>query len=953
MKKAVSLILTCAIITGMICGTMLFSAAAKSADKTEIESFLNLLSRYPAGEDYPDAIASAGRILDDGAATSEEVDACVRELMMIYHDYAVTPVQFDTSNIVLSFGAVSDVHLDPNDTFSVTKYKNMLQVLMDKTNGKLDAMTIAGDMSQNYYMDSIPQKIIELNNEYLNEDTKFFFVTGNHDASSDTGYSADLTSMFEQMADCISFDLPSSDHSRGNRHAIINGYHFIGLNMLDYWNPNEAMFMDEDLEWLARELAAARADAPGKQIFLYTHAAVYGTTYGSTEYTGSYWGSKKIYQYLEDYPEVVSFSGHVHWPVHDNRSIYQKDFTSLNCGDIYYMALGGAKTGLSSEQTKQIVNGYLVQVDINSNIKVTRLDFMTGKTIKEPFYIPAPDMEYKTHLLYYNPEYLKLYNKAPKFAADAQVNAVLNGSDLEVTFPAASDDDMVNNYVIEVKSIPSGRRSVERWFSDFYLYSKPSEYPSSYTRTVSANLGNDVDYEVSVYAEDSLECLSEPIAYNTLTTPDKIENSTGGDFVNLDFITGEPRNAVSNNTQTIRVTNGEISRCFGKYCYKNSADSHLNISASTSIYTLTSRKFTSEVTFVPCAMGNCQYVFGCTKDNKGYAFIINADGTLSFSINNASSGNSVVTSLTVLEEGKMYTASAVFSSNTVEMYLNGIKEGQVTVKGNASFNNNTPFVVGAKLGSGNVYSDFFDGYVYQAGVYSSSLTSSQLSERYGKIAGSFRYKIMQPLYDELGYIESVKELNTDKGMAETVCDNYISELNAALNCVCIDGDYINKVLHRDKYLRNLSVLSCTTDIGEYETPVIAGIEDGGSYDITNEVLQISWDDSTASEMNHISINSGCEIDAAGEYQIIVRNHDKSAVAEFGVVKNEPANVPGDFDGDGAITVADALAALRIAAKLVSEDSFAIAIGDIDKDGHVTVADALAILRVAAKLADHL
>ena len=62
---------------------------------------------------------------------------------------------------------------------------------------------------------------------------------------------------------------------------------------------------------------------------------------------------------------------------------------------------------------------------------------------------------------------------------------------------------------------------------------------------------------------------------------------------------------------------------------------------------------------------------------------------------------------------------------------------------------------------------------------------------------------------------------------------------------------------------------------------------------------------------------------------------------------------GDFDFDGEITVADALAALRIAAKLAEETPEAVIIGDTDSDGHVTVADALAILRVAAKLAETL
>ena len=62
---------------------------------------------------------------------------------------------------------------------------------------------------------------------------------------------------------------------------------------------------------------------------------------------------------------------------------------------------------------------------------------------------------------------------------------------------------------------------------------------------------------------------------------------------------------------------------------------------------------------------------------------------------------------------------------------------------------------------------------------------------------------------------------------------------------------------------------------------------------------------------------------------------------------------GDFDKDGKITVADSLAALRIAARLAEETAEALEIGDIDADGKITVSDALAILRVAAKMSDSL
>lgn len=69
------------------------------------------------------------------------------------------------------------------------------------------------------------------------------------------------------------------------------------------------------------------------------------------------------------------------------------------------------------------------------------------------------------------------------------------------------------------------------------------------------------------------------------------------------------------------------------------------------------------------------------------------------------------------------------------------------------------------------------------------------------------------------------------------------------------------------------------------------------------------------------------------------------------VESGASSLKGDFDGDGEITVSDALAALRIAAKLVEETDDAIRIGDVDGDGSISVNDALAILRVAAKLAD--
>ena len=59
---------------------------------------------------------------------------------------------------------------------------------------------------------------------------------------------------------------------------------------------------------------------------------------------------------------------------------------------------------------------------------------------------------------------------------------------------------------------------------------------------------------------------------------------------------------------------------------------------------------------------------------------------------------------------------------------------------------------------------------------------------------------------------------------------------------------------------------------------------------------------------------------------------------------------GDFDNDGDITVADALSALRIAARLADPvEKFGSLVGDMDGDGEITVSDAIDILRIAARL----
>lgn len=124
--------------------------------------------------------------------------------------------------------------------------------------------------------------------------------------------------------------------------------------------------------------------------------------------------------------------------------------------------------------------------------------------------------------------------------------------------------------------------------------------------------------------------------------------------------------------------------------------------------------------------------------------------------------------------------------------------------------------------------------------------------------------------------------------------------------------------------------------------------EGEELDLTGLEVTAYYDNGTSGVLAPEAYEvSGYEA-TEGEHTITVTFGGKTAEFTVTVVKTA---LPGDIDGDGKVTVADALAALRVAAKLATFDDEALfALADVDGDGEITVSDALRILRVAAGLA---
>jgi hypothetical protein len=77
------------------------------------------------------------------------------------------------------------------------------------------------------------------------------------------------------------------------------------------------------------------------------------------------WGEDDIIAILNDYPQVIDFSGHSHAPINDPRSIHQKYITSLNTGSLSYFELDefDLMYGTVPPDAKQCAQFYIVEVN--------------------------------------------------------------------------------------------------------------------------------------------------------------------------------------------------------------------------------------------------------------------------------------------------------------------------------------------------------------------------------------------------------------------------------------------------------------------------------------------------------------------------------------------------------------------------------------------------------------
>ncbi len=303
----------------------------------------------------------------------------------------------------VSFGVISDIHVTTPESTAV--FRSALKYFRDR---KVDAVVVAGDLSDWGLRSGLKYVADAWYSVFPNDrapdgrKVEKLFCTGNHDYDGYMygditldmhvqGYSETEALRTLGMKRC--WEEAFNEPFAAVRHRTVKGYDFISAE----WKEGDGWHKESE-RWFAQN---AKLLDPKKPFFFFTHYPLGGTTSCSGNEGNKEYPSIAAFKGM---PNAVAFSGHCHWTLNDERSIWQGEYTAIAIPSMSYTTIpGGYENGGDSRMGNpkasmakiparsefREAQGYLVSV-YDDRMEVERRDFTEGVEAAPAWVVTSP-----------------------------------------------------------------------------------------------------------------------------------------------------------------------------------------------------------------------------------------------------------------------------------------------------------------------------------------------------------------------------------------------------------------------------------------------------------------------------------------------------------------------------------------------------------------------------------
>ena len=620
---------------------------------------------------------------------------------------------------ILRFVVASDVHYAESVGEQDQKFHDLMEGAYDYSDHHakytaLDGVFIVGDMTHRGYESYLNRFFTDFY-AYTRPGTEAQAVLGNHEFSP-----------ANQSAYTVTRYLSASGYASADRHITISGYHFILMSPSDYYGFNNAK-----ISWLEDQLAIAAADDPTgkKPIFVFQHMPAKDTVYGSVD-----WGVANLEPVFENYPQVVDFSAHSHYPINDPRSIWQGSYTELNTGSCREWGSDIVGYRDTTVFAKDIYGGwtldefpedylfdpgkyYVVEVNGASRILIRAFDVGTGAEAIDPIFLASVgDPE---RFAYTNDR--ANHEETPRFAPDAEVETIkVTATSASFRFPRTASGAYVQNYRCEIRQGESLIDTVYRLDCGFL-------FPAPETLTVSfTGLSDETEYTVTITPVTSWENEGEPLIVNFSTSeavPLIFSARFGEDGVATDGVSGE---TLTKRGSPTTVYDGNRDAYYAVF----DGDDSFEFYGIADYYSALCSSFTFEIYLKMDAKPDSGYVAPfANEQGGGFGFEYDSNENLDFWAHIAGDYRNVGTTLATNEWVHLV---ATFDGNTLILYKNGTQAATKSVSGTVKNPGVTHLSIGADSGQSGS-ENYATCSVAVANVYQVTKSASEVAELYAAL----------------------------------------------------------------------------------------------------------------------------------------------------------------------------------------------------------------------------